>query len=432
MKKTNHSRRKFLLQSAMAVAAITIIPRHVLGGKGYIAPSDVLNIGFIGTGKLASGYFRRFADLPELHIMAACDVYQDKLNKFKLAVDEYYTEKTGGSNYSELKVFSDYHELLSLDEIDAVIVATPDHWHAIPSIAAMKVGKDVYCEKPLAHTLNEGRKMVEAASKYGRVVQTGSMQRSSEGFRHACELVRNGYVGEIKQVIVSVGDPAINCNLPEQPIPEGLDWDNWIGPAPMHTFHDELAPLQEAKSWPMWRKYREFGGGILSDWGAHMFDIAQWGLGMDESGPVKFIAPEDAKAVRGMKMIYANGVEMIHEDFDRGWAVRFIGSEGVLDVSRKFLDSKPEHIAATEIKSSDIRLYHSDNHYQDWVDAIKKRSVPVTGVETGHRSASVCNLANIAYKLNRTLEWDPAKEKFKGDAEANKLRTKKYRKPYTL
>ncbi|KPL12886.1 MAG: oxidoreductase [Bacteroides sp. SM23_62] len=412
MKKTDHSRRKFLQQSAMAAAAITIIPRHVLGGRGYIAPSDLLNIGFIGTGKLVHGYFENFAALPEVHIMAACDVYQEKLSKFKQAVDEYYSEKTGKPNYSDCKVFSDYHELLGLDEIDAVIVATPDHWHAIPSIDAMKAGKDVYCEKPLAHTIKEGREMVEAASKYERVVQTGSMQRSNRDFRHACELVRNGYVGEISQVIV--------------------DWDRWIGPAQIRPFHEDLAPPHGAEPWPMWRRYREFGGGILADWGAHMFDIAQWGLGMDESGPVKFIPPEDPAATRGMKMIYANSVEMIHEDFDRGWAVRFIGSEGVLDVSRSFLDSKPAHIATAEIKSSDNRLYHSDNHYQDWVDAIKKRSVPVTGVETGHRSASVCNLANIAYKLNRTLEWDPVKEKFKGDGEANKLRTKKYRKPHTL
>ncbi len=432
MNKTDHSRRRFLQQSAMAVAAISIIPRHVLGGKGYIAPSDVLNIGFIGTGKLVHGYFKSFAALPEVHIMAACDVYQEKLSRFKQAVDEYYTEKTGKSDYSDCKVFSDYHELLAMDEIDAVIVATPDHWHAIPSIDAMKAGKDVYCEKPLAHTIKEGREMVKVASKYGRVVQTGSMQRSDRDFRHACELVRNGYLGEISQVIVSVGEPAVDCDLPAQPAPEGLDWERWIGPAQMRPFHEDLAPPHGAEPWPMWRRYREFGGGVLSDWGAHMFDIAQWGLGMDESGPVKFIPPEDHAATIGMKVIYANGVEMIHDDFDRGWAVRFIGSEGTLDVSRSFLDSKPAHIANIQIKESDVRLYHSDNHYQDWVDAIKNRSTPVAGVETGHRSSSVCNIANIAYKLHRTLEWDPAREKFTGDGEANKLRTKKYRKPYSL
>ena len=432
MTKTDHSRRKFLQQSALAAAAITVIPRHVLGGKGFFAPSDKINIGFIGTGKLAQGYWKSFARIPEIHIMAACDVYQKKLDKFQEKIDAFYTEETGNSNYSECKTFLDYKEMLELEELDAVIVATPDHWHAIPSIDAMKAGKDVYCEKPLAHTVKEGRAMVKAASKYGRVVQTGSMQRSSRGFRKACELVRNGYVGEINQVIVSVGDPTVYCDLPEQPTPEDLDWDRWCGPAQVRPYHAELAPPDSSGPWPMWRRYWEFGGGILSDWGAHMFDIAQWGLGMDESGPVKFIPPEDSKAVRGMKMIYANGVEMIHDDFDRGWAVRFIGSEGTLDVSRKFLDSKPEHIAKTEIKSSDTRLYYSHNHYQDWVDAIKKRSVPVTGVETGHRSASVCNLANIAYTLNRTLEWDPVKEKFKGDGEANKMRTKKYRKPYSL
>ncbi len=432
MKKTDPSRRKFLQQSALAAAAITIIPRHVLGGKGYIPPSEKLNIGFIGTGRQVSGIFKRFAALPELHILGGCDVDQDKLGRFKKAVDDYYRKETGKSDYSDCKIFSDYHELINLEEIDAVIVATPDHWHAIPSIDAMKAGKDVYCEKPLAHTIKEGRKMVEAVSKYGRVLQTGSMQRSNDDFRHACELVRNGYVGQISQIIVSVGDPAIACDLPGEPQPDHLDWDRWVGPAQMRPFNKILAPPYGQKEWPMWRKYREFGGGILSDWGAHMFDIAQWALGMDESGPAQLIPPEDPAATRGLKMIYANGVEMIHDDFDRGWAVRFMGSEGVLDVSRSFLDSKPENIAVTEISANDTRLYVSENHYQDWVDAIKKRSVPVTGVETGHRSASVCNLANIAYQLHRNLEWDPVKEKFKGDGEANKLRTKKYRKPYTL
>ena len=432
MKETDQSRRKFLRQSALAAAAMTIIPRHVLGGKGFVAPSDKINIGFIGTGKLAHGYWDNFAELPEVHILAACDVYKEKLTRFKIAIDQYYAETTVKSDYSDCKVFSDYHELLALDEIDGVIVATPDHWHAIPSIDAMKAGKDVYCEKPLTHTIKEGRAMVKAADKFGRVVQTGSMQRSWEDFRHACALVRNGYVGEISQVIVNVGEPAVPCDLPEQPLPEGLDWDRWLGPAPVRPFHEDLAPVYDARPWPMWRRYREFGGGILSDWGAHMFDISQWGLGMDETGPVIYIPPEDPKAVRGMKMIYANGVEMVHEDFGRDWAVRFIGSEGSLDISRQFLDSKPGHIARIRIKDSDLRLYHSDNHYQDWIDAIKKRSKPVASVEIGHRSASICNIANIAYQLQRPLDWDPVKEKFIGDAEANELRTKKYRKPYKL
>ncbi|MCK4699413.1 MAG: gfo/Idh/MocA family oxidoreductase, partial [Bacteroidales bacterium] len=183
---------------------------------------------------------------------------------------------------------------------------------------------------------------------------------------------------------------------------------------------------------PMWRNYREYGGGILSDWGTHMFDIAQWGLGMDNSGPVKLIPPAKKNAVRGLKFIYQNGVEMFHEDFKRGWAVRFIGSEGTLDISRSFLESKPENIVYKRIGDNDTKLYRSSNHYSDWTQAIRNRTKPICDVEIGHRSASVCNLANIAYRLRRSLDWDPEKEEFKNDPEANKLRSKEYREPYTL
>ncbi|MCK4750179.1 MAG: Gfo/Idh/MocA family oxidoreductase [Bacteroidales bacterium] len=432
MEKNSQSRRNFLKKSTLAATAITLVPRHVLGGRGFIPPSDKINLGFIGTGKLARGYFENFAELPEVHLLAGCDVNSRKLNNFKSLVDDHYSDVKSNDKYSDCKTFENYKELLELKEIDAVVIVTPDHWHAIPSIDAMKAGKDVFCEKPLAHTVYEGREMVKAARKFNRIVQTGSMQRSWRDFRHACELVYNGYLGEISQIIVNVGDPARECDLPEEPMPDNLNWDQWIGPAQMRPYNQILSPPLENNEWPMWRDYREFGGGILADWGAHMFDIAQWALGMDNSGPVHFIPPKDPSAVRGLKMIYGNGVELLHEDFERGYGVRFIGSEGTLDVSRSFLDSKPDNIAGIEIKSSDKRLYFSENHYQDWIDAIKKKSRPVADVETGHRSASVCNVANIAYRLNRELHWDPIKESFPKDKEANKLRTKKYRKPYSL
>ena len=432
MKKNRFSRRNFLQKSALAAAAITIVPRHVLGGKGYIPPSDTLNMGFIGTGKQGTGLLGNFIKLPGVHVIAGCDVDQNKRNRFKERTDAYYKETTGNDNYSSCLIFSDYQELLTMDEIDCVVIATPDHWHTIPSVEAMKAGKDVFCEKPLAHTLYEGREIVKTATKQGRVFQTGSMQRSWPDFRKACELVQNGYVGEISKVIVNVGDPAIKCELPAEPQPDYLDWERWVGPAPMRPYNQILSPPIEQDHFPLWRDYREYGGGILADWGAHMFDIAQWGLDMDESGPVKYIPPEDPAAKRGMRMIYANGVEMVHEDFDRGWAVRFIGTEGSLDISRSFLDSKPERIAQTEIKSSDKRLYVSENHYQDWIDAIINRTKPVAHAEIGHRTSSICNIANISYQLHRELDWDPVKERFIGDSEANKLRTKEYRKPYTL
>ncbi|MFY0685781.1 MAG: Gfo/Idh/MocA family oxidoreductase [Cyclobacteriaceae bacterium] len=431
-KQIGTSRRNFLVKSSAAVASFTIVPRFVLGGNGFTAPSDKINLGFIGTGKQSKGLGSRFIGLDDIQMVAACDVDTAKLSKFKEIVDNLYAEKSNSSKYEGCDIYTDYMDVINREDVDGVIICLPDHWHAIPSIAAMKAGKDVYCEKPMAHTVEEGRAMVEAARKYDRVFQTGSMQRSWEQFRQACELVRNGYLGEITEVKVNVGDPAKACDLPNQEIPDEIRWDRWIGPAQYRGYNDLLSPPWPIKIWPKWRDYKEFGGGILSDWGAHMFDIAQWGLGMDETVPVEYIPPSDKSATRGLVMNYANGIKMVHEDFGRGWAVRFIGSEGTLDVSRSFMEPSNKKLAKKEMGSGDVRLYKSDNHYQDWIDAIKNRSMPICDVETGHRSASVCNIANIAYELGRPLKFDPISETFYGDLEANKLRGKEYRKPYVL
>jgi len=429
----NHplSRRKFIRQTITATAAFsafTIIPRHVLG-KGFTPPSDKIQLGFIGTGKLIHELYSHFAVLEDVTIVAGCDVDKKKVQWFKEAVEKFYAEKTGKSDYVNLVKYELYEELLERQDIDAVVVATPDHWHALASIAAIKAGKDVYCEKPLTHRVKEGRAMVNAARKYDRVIQTGSMQRSWKNFRHACELVRNGYLGEIKEVFVSVGGPPVDCDLGGEPVPEYLNWDRWLGPAQMRPFHPVLAPPIEDQNWPNWRNYNEFGGGGMTDWGAHMFDIAQWGLGTDETGPVQIIPP---KKVHGIKYIYANGIKIVHKNFNRGYAVRFKGTKGTLDVSREFLDSKPENIAKLELKDTEKRLYYSDNHYNNWIQCIKKRSRPVADVEIGHRTASICNIGNICYRLRRPLDWDPEKEEFKNDPEANKLLTKDYRAPYIL
>lgn len=414
----------------MVGGVFVIVPRYVLGGKGYTAPSDKIGLGFIGTGKQARGLAGRFSKIGEVNLLAGCDVDNQKLNMFRQHVGKVVEENQNMS--ADCAIYEDYHDLLASDKVDAVIIATPDHWHAIQSIDAMRAGKDVYCEKPLAHTVREGRAMVKAAEKYKKILQTGSMQRSWEGFRHAAELVRNGYVGDIQKVLVSVGDPAIACTLPKTAVPSGLNWDRWLGPAPYRDYNPGIAPPIEDDGWAQWRQYREFGGGILSDWGAHMFDIAQWALDMDRTGPVLFIPPSDPLAKRGLKMIYDNGIEMVHEDFERGHAVRFIGSKGTLDVSRSFLDSDPVEIAEVKIGSGEKHVYHSDDHYMDWINAIRNRTQPICDVETGHRSSSVCNLANIAYQLRRPLRWDPAKEKFSKNKEANALLTKDYRKPYKL
>ncbi|MCC5931919.1 MAG: Gfo/Idh/MocA family oxidoreductase [Cyclobacteriaceae bacterium] len=429
MENKNLKRREFLSKSFAAMATIAIVPRNVLGGPGYVAPSDKIVLGFIGTGKQSRGLASQFLRLPDAQMVAASDVYETKLDAFKNVVQQYYTENTG-SGFKGLSTYKNYLELLERSDIDAVIIASPDHWHAVHSVHAANKKKHVFCEKPLSLTVEEGRSMVKAARKNNIVFQTGSMQRSNDGFRKACELVINGYIGELKNVKVNVGDPAVPYDLPAETVPANLDWDMWCGPTQVLPFNEKLAPSSWDGPWPAWRNYKETGGGILADWGAHMFDIAQWGLGADDTGPVQYIPPTDRNATRGLKMVYANGLEMFHEDFGRGWAVEFNGTEGTLQVSRSFMDTKPEKIATVEIKSTDKRLYHSDNHYADWLSCIRTGKKPICDVEVGHRSASVCNIANIAYWMGRPLNFDPVKEKFAKDKEANKLLGRKLRKPY--
>jgi predicted dehydrogenase len=428
-----YSRRRFIKTAALAASAFTIVPRHVLG-KGHVPPSDKINVGFIGLGRQSRGLARRFVELTDAQIVAGSDVWTTKMEWFRQHVSSVYAKHRGVASYDGVATYLDYEELLDRDDIDAIVIATPDHWHALQAVAAMEAGKDVFCEKPLTHTIGEGIRMVRAAGETGRIVQTGSMQRSQEEFRKACELVRNGYIGDVRKVIVNVGDPARDYDLPAEAIPEEVDWSRWCGPAPLLAYNNRLAPASnDVDFWPDWRLFSQVGGGILCDWGAHMFDIAQWGLGMDRSGPVEFVPPEDPGAVRGLKMKYANGIEMVHEDFGRGWAVRFIGSDGSIDISRSFFESTPENLVDVELASSDIRLYDSGgNHYLDWLNAIRNRTQPICDVQTGHRSATVCNAANIAYWLKRPLQWDPGSETFRDDDEANALMKAQGREPFAF
>lgn len=425
---TSASRRKFIKRTALAVGAFTIVPRFVLG-NGYVAPSDKINLGFIGLGKQSSGLARAFTENTAAQIVAGSDVWTTKNAWFKKHVEKVYADKRKQTGYNGVSTTGDYKALLARPDIDAVIIATPDHWHAIQAIAAMKAGKDVYCEKPMTLTIKEGIDMVKTTKKTGAVLQVGSMQRSWQKFQKAVELVSKGYIGEVTKVLVNVGDPAIPFNMASEEIPKEVDWNTWCGPAPMLPYNNRISPPTSEEFFPDWRKFKETGGGILTDWGAHMFDIAQWGLGMDRSGPVRFEPPKDRSAVRGMRMIYENGIEMIHEDFGRKWGVRFIGSEGTLDISRGYLETNPANILTAELESSKTVLDESrGNHYQNWFDAIKNRSQPICDVEIGHRSASIGNICNIAYELGRPLDWNPEKEKFIGDKEANKMKKRKYRK----
>lgn len=416
------NRRKFISSAALGAVAFSIMPRHVLGGPGFIAPSDRINLGYIGVGKQVGTLLNGLMGQPETMVLAAADVDSSKLNRFLDQANKKNAEKAG----HQVQGYKDYRELLERKDIDAVVVASPDHWHALHVIHAAKAGKDIYCEKPLSLTIDEGRAMVNATRKYKRVLQTGSMQRSFYNFRQAVDLIRNGYIGDIKEINVHVGEPVKECDLPWLDAPAHLDWDMWVGPSLYRGYHPVLSPLVDSKEWAMWRLYHGFGGGYITDWGAHMFDIVQWALDMDDSGPVSFTPPATANAKEGLYFTYKNGIKVHHRSWGKNNAIQFLGTEGKIEVSRELLTSDKADLPKLQIAEKDRKIYYSENHYKDFIDAIKKRSKPICDVEVGHRTASVCNAANIAYQLQKPLKWDPRKEQF-DNAYANNLKTRPYR-----
>ena len=419
------NRRKFVGTTAKALTAFFILPRFVLGGRKpdgtmYIAPSDMITLGFIGTGKQGRGLTSAFLNTGEVRIIALSEVYRDKGILTLDNIKTYYSKNEQAGKYANIPVYNDFRELLSRKDIDGDVIATPDHWHAAGAVRAAEAGKDIFCEKPLSLTVKEGRAMVNATRLHNRVFQTGSMQRSWAEFRQAVELVRNGYIGEIKSIKVSVGPPPKKYDLSAEPIPDGLDWSKWLGPNAASSFNTELAPPVSKDVYPNWRRYKEFGGGGVTDWGAHMFDIAQWALDMDNSGPVEVSAP-DGGSHKNLTFRYKNGTIMTHEKWAWENAVLFTGTEGEIRIERGKIETTPASLKDRIIGESEKHVYKSIDHYKDFLNAMRKRSMPVCDVETGHRTATVCNIGNIAYQLNRSLQWDPVKEMFSNDAEANAL-----------
>ena len=431
--KSSHpiSRRNFIKTAALA-SSILIVPRHVIGGRGFVAPSDKVTLGVIGCGKQSAGLQRRFANLTGSQVVAGCDPYRAKLDQFVAVNNQIYAELTGKAKYEGTQAFEDYRELLNKKDIDAVIIASPDHWHAAMSVHAAEAGKDIYCEKPLSLTVKEGRAMVDATRKHGRVLQTGSMQRSSKEFTQAVQLVRSGLIGDIKKIVVSVGGPPKEWDLPAETTPSGLNWELWMGPNVVdRPYNNFLAPNLESTFWAKWRDYKEFGGGYMTDWGAHMFDIGQWGLGMDHSGPVKVIPPGPGMQ-SGLIYEYENGVQMVHQPETGKNYCHFFGTDGEVYVQRGELRTTPVSLQDKTFAQDEYKIYVSDNHFQDFINSVKTRQRPICDVEVGHRTATVCNIGNIAYSLGRPLQWDPEKERFKKDREANKLLKRKMKKEWRV
>jgi predicted dehydrogenase len=425
---TRVSRRQ-LLQGTAAGLAGPILLTSAFGADPRTKANERITLGFIGVGTMGRGHVGYFLGRPEVQIVAVCDVVAERLEHSKKKVEDHYGKKAKGT-FKGCKGYNDFRDLLARTDLDAVVIATPDHWHAIPCVLAAKARKHIYCEKPLTHAIAQGRKIALAVKENKVVFQTGSQQRSEfDGrFRTAVELVRNGRIGQVKTVRVGVGGPPVPCNLREETVPKGTDWNLWLGPAPWRGYNHELCPKGVHKHFPAWRNYREYGGGGMADFGAHHFDIAQWALDMDHSGPVK-IEPPEGKKTTGLKFTYANGVEMFHGG---PGGCLFIGTQGTIYVDRGELSSAPQKILKERLDKNAKRVYHATDHKKNWLECIRSKKETICPAEVGHRSATVCHLANIAYQLGRALRWDPEKEQFVKDGEANKLVDHPLREPWKL
>lgn len=413
------SRRTFLKAAATVPL---IIPSSVWAAD--TSPNRRLTMGFIGMGVQSRGLLNQF--MYRSQVLAVCDVDTTRREDAKNQVDEFYTNnptygKPGCATYT------DFEELLARKDIDAVCIATPDHWHALITLAALKAGKDVYCEKPLTHCISESVEVMKAVAANQRILQTGSMQRSSREFRVACELARNGMVGKIERIECSFGDPGRPCTLPEEPMEPGLDWNMWLGPAAVRPYSSVLSPRGLHSHWADWRAYREFGGGMVCDWGAHHLDIAQWALGRDESGPVEVLPPETPNAKRGACLVYDDGIRVYHKN---GFGVDIFGTEGRIQVNRgrfnfsrgeetiaRFtqredggtLESKLTVVERDILKDAKVQLYRvRENHVTDFIEAVQSRKKPITHEGVGARSAICCHLVNLVYYHGQPIKWNPA------------------------
>jgi predicted dehydrogenase len=459
---TDHgrTRREFLATTGACIVASSglsgfpdIVPASVLGAR---APGNRINIGAIGTGRISRAH-----DLPNLwkhdtaRVMAACDVDAARLEDARTLINGHYARSTG-KPYDGVTTYRDYRELLANPDVDAVVISTPDHWHAIIAIHAVQAGKDVYLQKPASLTIAEGRALSDAVHRSGRIFQIGSQQRSSPQFRYAAELVRNGRIGQLKTVEVGLpGDPSGN-EEPEMPVPAALDYDMWLGSTPVVPYTEKRVHPQKGYDRPGWLRCEQFGAGMITGWGAHHIDSAHWGMNTEHTGPIEIWGSAEFPAkglwdVHGpfrTEALYANGVHMIVSgDFSNG--IKFIGTEGWVFVSRgnetvtasdpasklkdtRALAASDPKIITSVIGAGEVHLYESKDHHGNWLECVRSRQQPIAPVEVAHRACSACLLHHLAMKTRRRLRWDPLKERFSNDEEANAMLSRPQRSPYVL
>ncbi len=448
-------RRKFVKKTMKgtlgAVVIPTIVPASVFGKK---APSNNIHVGQIGCGRIARDHdMAETLKYDQARLIAVCDVDRNRTMDAKKLVDGYY-DKNKSKGYMDSKMYEDYHDLLANPEIDAVLISTPDHWHSQPAIEAALAGKDIYLQKPTSLTIEEGRLLSDVVHKTGVILQVGTQQRSSPQFRIAAELVRNGRIGKLHTVKVGLpGDPS-GPEVDEMPVPDNLNYDMWLGSTPYIPYTETGVHPQKGYSRPGWLRKEQYGAGMITGWGQHHFDSAAWGMDTEFTGPISVQAvaqfPKsgfwDVHGDFMVKAEYANGITMYTSGgYTNG--IRYEGTEGWIFVSRgnyvatasdpvakanssKALDASDPKMLTSEIGKDEIHLYRSKEQHGNWLDCIKSRKQPISPVEIGHRTCSVCLISHIAMKLDRKLHWDPIKERFKNDDEANSMLSRPQRYPY--
>jgi predicted dehydrogenase len=435
MQKHAHLTRRTFLKSTAGLAAAAALPKWFLEAEARAAtkplgPNDRPAVALVGCGGMGRGDARNASNFGE--IVAICDLDERNLGEAQ-------------KMFPNAKGYRDFRKVMERDDIHAVICGTVDHWHTLVSMAAMRAGKDVYCEKPLTLTIDEGKRLVKTARETNRILQTGSQQRSDQNFRLACELVRNGRIGRLKHIDVWLPAGRRGGPFPTQPVPEGLDWDTWLGQAPKVDYVRE-------RCHGSFRYWWDYSGGTMTDWGAHHNDIALWGLGLDRSGPVEIAGKPLVDMIPGgftaaseydVLYTYENGVThacrstagdnpsggVVARDAQRH-GVRFEGADGWIWVTRGNIQASAPELLAEPLPASATRLYESGNHMRNFFECMRSRKQPICDVEIGHRSASICHLGVIAIRLGRKLRWDPKQEQFVNDADANKWVAREMRKGF--
>ena len=436
------SRRDFLKASAAAGAGLAfpmVVPSSVFGAD---APSERINVGCIGVGRMGTGDLGEALGFKQVQVVAVCDLDARRAEIAQKRVESTYAKRSPGGDYKGCAVYGDFRELVARNDIDAVQIATPDHWHTLLALEAARAGKDIFMQKPLTLTVHEGRILSDTVRRYGRVFQVGSQQRSDKEFRTACELVRNGRVGKLHTIKIGFGtDPGCGPQ-PAMQVPENLNYEMWLGPAPWAPYTEErVHPQNSITARPGWLRVSDYGAGMITGWGSHHLDIAHWGMGTEYTGPVEIVGeaefPKDGLwDVHGdfrIEYTYANGVKVIAADEKKiKGGVQFEGDKGWVFVTRGRIDAEPKSLLQEQIGPGETKLYVSNNHKGNFYECIKSRAETIAPVEVGHRSCTVCLLGDIAMRTGRKLQWDPDKEQLVNDEAANRMLARTMRAPWHL